>query len=270
MKRKFKEAIEDNDNPVIDVNANGDEVLSILIQDEESGGPLPQRQIDGDVENVLLYIHELHEFVYGEESAVLCHDPYIAVDPTDRESTYRITVDDRPVESMPSQAEDVLRGLKAALEDQDLGPLLDVYEAIIDKQVRRDVVNELLTRLPNLPRERIQVTESGWLIDRYYLVDWTASVYTKENNDEQNYRRGSGSVESYDKSFEFLELSDTHTPERASLELDGKKTVVGEREMLFLSKVEWLLNRHEYHQDKPFWLWQENRRKKFLEDGDGS
>lgn len=265
MKRKFKETIEDLDNPVIDINANGDEVLSILIEDD-SNGPMPHRQIDGNLENVLLYIHELHEFIYGEESTVLCNDPYIAVDPTNRESTYRITVDNRPVESMPSQADDVLRGVKSALEDNDLEPLLDVYEEIIDKQVRRDVVNELLTRLPNFPRERINVTESGWLIDRYYLVDWTASVYTKENNDEQNYRRGGGSVEAYDKSFEFVELSPTHTPDRAKVGIDGETTIVGEREMLFLSKVEWMLDRHKYHKDKAFWLWSEKRRRKFLSD----
>lgn len=265
MKRKFKEAIEDAENPVLDVNANGDEVLSILIEDE-TDGPMPHRQIDGSVENVLLYIHELHEFVYGDKSAVLCKEPYIAVEPTNRESTYRITVDSRTVESMPSQAKDVLRGMKAAIEDGDLDPVLDVYEEIIDKQVRRDVVNELLTRLPKFPNERIEVTESGWLIDRYYLIDWTASVYTKENNDEQNYRRDSGTVEAFDKSFEFVELEPKHVPDRQKIRLDGETVLVGEREMLFLAKAEWLLNRHEYHEDKPFWLWQEKRRKEFLEE----
>lgn len=265
MKREFKEAIEDSESPVIDVNANGDEVLSILIQ--EDGMPAPE-MVDGKTENVLLYIHGMYDFVYGDESAIVCTDPYICVEPTSRESTYRVTVADRSVESMPQQSDDILRGLKQAIEDNDLDLLLDTYEEIIDSQVRRDVINSLLGRLSNIPPERITVNEQGWLIDNYYLVDWTASVYTRENNDTENYRRGGGGVTAYDKSFEFVDLtlSGSESPDRAKVNVDGEMKVLGEREMVFLSKVRWLIKRHEYHKDKPFWLWQEKRRQKFLSD----
>jgi hypothetical protein len=262
MKQEFQEACDDPDNPVVDVNANGDEVLSMLIQ--RDGGP--PDMIDGTPENVLLFIHELHEFVYGEDAAVLCNDPHIAVQPTNRESTYRLIVNDRSVENMPDQADGVLRGVKQAIEDGDLTKIIDVYEEIIDKQVRRDVVNELLVLLPKFPEERIRVTEQGWLIDRYYLVDWTASVYTKEDNDSENYRRSGSQVDAYDKSFEFVELDPGKEPERAKVMIDGEERIIGEREMLFLYKVEWLLNRYDYHEDKPFWLWQERRRERFLGD----
>lgn len=255
-----------NDNfGVRDVNrAEDDEVLSMLV--EEPPGH-PPHFIDGSPENVLLYLHELKEFLDGEQGARLSHDPHISVKPTRGESVYRIRVGERPVESMPHQSDDVLRAVQAAIEDEDLEPIVEVYKEILDNQVRRDVVNKLIDVLDTIPTGRVQVTESGWLIDQYYLVDWTASVYVVEDDrDSPDYTRSGDTVEVTDKSKEFVELDTGHSPERMGVKMpDGEQLILGQREMLFLSKAKWLLERTKYHEDEPFWRYNENRRKDYLQ-----
>jgi len=253
---------------VRDVNrAKDNEVLSLLV--EEPPGH-PPHFIDGSVENVLLYLHELKEFLNGEQGALLCNDPHITVQPTTAESVYRIRVGDQPVESMPHQSDEVLEAVQAAIEEDDLDPIIDVYKEILNSQVRREVVNDLIDLLDVLPAGRIQIRESGWLIDQYYLVDWTASVYTVEDDrDSPDYRRSGDTVEVTDKSKEFVELNVGYTPEEMLIRKpDGSELILGEREMLFIAKVKWLLDRTQYHQDEPFWRFNENRRKEYLQGDD--
>lgn len=256
-----------DDYGVRDVNrADDNEVLSMLV--EEPPGH-PPHFIDGSAENVLLYLHELKEFLDGKHGALLSDDPHISVKPSASESVYRVTVGERPVESMPHQSDDVLYAVKDAIENDDLDPIVEIYKEIIDNQVRRDVVNDLIELLDVLPAGRLQVTADGWLIDSYYLVDWTASVYVIEDDrDSPDYRRSNDTVEVTDKSKEFVELRASHSPNRMTVKRpDGEELILGEREMMFLSKVKWLLERTKYHQDEPFWRWNENRRKDYLQDG---
>jgi len=256
-----------DDYGVRDVNrADDNEVLSMLV--EEPPGH-PPHFIDGSAENVLLYLHELKEFLDGKHGALLSDDPHISVKPSASESVYRVTVGERPVESMPHQSDDVLHAVKDAIENDDLDPIVEIYKEIIDNQVRRDVVNDLIELLDVLPAGRLQVTADGWLIDSYYLVDWTASVYVIEDDrDSPDYRRSNDTVEVTDKSKEFIELRASHSPNRMTVKRpDGEELILGEREMMFLSKVKWLLERTKYHQDEPFWRWNENRRKDYLQDG---
>ena len=263
MEQRFQDAIDDPENPVQDVNVSGREVMSILL--DPSQVELDRPFVPGTPENVLLYIHGLREFLDGDRGAVLSEDPYIAVQRTDAPSVYRITVDERPVESMPNQADDVLEALRDAIEEGDLDPILDIYEKIIDTQVRRDVVKDLKEVLPNIDEQRIEVTDRGWLIDGYYVVDWTASVYVvTDDPDSEDYVRGGGGVQTVEKDHEFVELTPSSKPERKKVKLNGETLIVGEREMMFLAKVEWLLNRAEYHPDEPFWRWNEKQRKKYL------
>jgi hypothetical protein len=120
--------------------------------------------------------------------------------------------------------------------------------------------------LPNIDSNRVEVTPRGWVIDGYYIVDWKASVYViTDNQDEDDYVRSGGEVKTVDKSHEFVELSlRGYSPERKKIKLNDETYILGEREMLFLSKVEWLLNRAKYHSDEPFWRFNEELRKKYL------
>lgn len=266
MDQRFENAIADPDNPVQDVNVSGREVLSMLL--DPSMVDLDRPFVPGTPENVLLYVHGLREFLDGEKGAVVSEDPYVAVQKTNAQSVYRITVDERPVESMPGQADDVLEALRDAIEDNDLDPLIDIYEEIIDSQVRRDVVNALREVLPNINEDRIETNDRGWVIDGYYVVDWTASVYIITDDPESDDYTVSGrGVSTTDKDHEFVELVPDEAPERQQITLDGETVIVGEREMMFLSKVEWLLNRTDYHPDKSFWMYTERQRKEYLRGG---
>lgn len=265
MEQRFQDAIDDPENPVLDVNTSGREVLAMLVHEESWSGP---ELVDGSSENVLLYIHELAEFLDGELGAVLSKEPHISVQRTAAPSVYRIKVEDRPVESMPGQADDVLQALQEAIEEGDVDPILDIYEDILDSQVRRELVNTLKDVLPNINEDRIEVTDRGWLIDGYYVVDWTASVYViTDDPDEDDYEIQMGGVGKTEKDHEFVELTPGTKPERKQVKLNGEVTIVGEREMLFLSKVEWLLNRADYHPDSPFWRFNERLRKQYLRGG---
>lgn len=261
MHDRFEDAIEDPDNPVIDVNASGTNVNSLLVQE---GSRAPEL-IDGTIENELLYVDGLSEFLNGNKGAKLSEQPEILVRSTRGGSVYEIRVNDRPVESMPSQADDVLRALKAVKDESNIDPILDVYEEIIDSQVRRDLMRMMMKGIPNINEDRIEVTDRGWLIDSYYVVDWTASLYvTTDDPDESDYVRSGSDVKEVEKDHEFVNLRDSYSPERKKVKIDGDIVLVGEREMMFLSKVRWLLDRTQYHADEPFWRYTERQRKKHI------
>lgn len=241
---------------ILTVNKSGDEVISILL--DRGRGP---EEVPGTDENVLLYIHGMYDFIHGQNGVTVQEDPEISIKPTSNNSVYIVTFGDRPVQTMPSDSDQILEAVKELKENGNIDLLREVYEKVIDTQVRRDVVNKLIGVLDNFPRERLRITDSGWLVDDYYLVDWTASVYTKGGTDK-SYHRGGGGVVEADKSHEFVELMADSEPDRKKIKIDGEVKTLGEREMLFLSKAEWLINRTEYHKDEPFWRWNEKKRKK--------
>lgn len=260
MKKEFKQAVEDPDSSVIDINSSGSSVLSILIQENETEAP---KLIDGSIENTLLYIHNMGRFLDGDEGALLSRDPHVSIKPTDTESVYKITMGERTVENTPGEAGKVLQALRSAKEDRDLHPLQELYKKIIDKQVRRDVMNDILEVLPSLDTNRVEVTEDGWLVDGFYVLDWEAGVYV-DNDTEETYMRGGGGVTTVDKSKEFVDLRQSQDNERKAIKLGGETILLGEQEMLFLKKARWLMQRTTYHPDESFWRYNENYRKKYL------
>jgi hypothetical protein len=249
---------------VRDVNrGEGNEVLSMLV--EEPLGHAPHF-INGSNENILLYLHEMKEFLEGEHGAVLSQDPYVSVERSPMDSVYVITVGDTSVETMPNQSDDVLEALKECVEKEKLDPITEVYREVLNNQVRRDVIKNVVEVVDTIPDGRIRITPDGVLVDGYYVVDWTASIYVIEDDkNEPDYTRSGNKVEVTDKSKEFVSLTTRKKPKEMSITTpSGKKILLGEREMMFLSKVKWLIERTEYHQDEPFWRWNENRRKEYL------
>jgi hypothetical protein len=176
------------------------------------------------------------------------------VAPTDNEYCYILRVGDRTVETTPNQAERVLRAIKDATIDRDVSSITDLYESIIKSQVRRDIINRLMQTFEE--DGRITRVNRGWLVDEFYLVNWEASMYTKHNNpDEGDYKRGGGGVRKTDTSYEFVQGSVNRNVSPVDVTIDGDTVSLTEREMLFLAKVKWLLNRREQHPDIPFWKW---------------
>lgn len=219
--------------------------------------------VKASAENILLYDPEdelpfedgMYEYLHGDKALVLQEEnPTVMVAPTNNEYCYILRVRNRTVETTPNQAEKTLKGIKEAVIDRDFDTLIDVHDTIVSTQVRRDVINKLMVTFDE--EDRIKQTGRGWTVDEFYIVTWDASLYTQHNDpDEGDYQRSGGGVEKTDDSREFVSLSLRRDVSPIEVSI-GKDTVrLTEREMLFLAKVKWLLNRREQHSDMPFWKW---------------
>lgn len=214
----------------------------------------PENTLLYDPEGELPFDNGLYEFLHGQHALVLSEDnPEVIIAPTSNDHCYILRVRGNTVETTPNQAEEVLRGVKeAATGNRDVTRLVNLYENIMANQVRRGVINALKSTFDE--EERITVVSRGWLIDDFYLVNWEASMYVKHDDpDEPDYKRGGGGVTEVDRSHEFVQLDLRRDINPIEVSIAGESYKLTEREMLFLAKVKWLLNRRHYHPDMPFW-----------------
>jgi len=208
-----------------------------------------------DPEDVLPFENGMYEFLNGEQALILSEEPEVILAPTSNEYAYMLRVRGNVVETTPNQAERVLEGVLDVARDNGVSELLDLYHDIMNTQVRQRVMNALHETFDK--QQRIEIMSNGWLIDDYYLVDWSASIYTKDDDpDEDDYVRSGGSVRK-DGSYEFVQLRMSRASrdmDRIEVAINGEQYRLSEREMLFLAKVKWLLSRRYYHPDQPFWM----------------
>lgn len=213
-------------------------------------------KIDGELEQVpatykneLLYKHELYELLHPDEDderVILTDskqsDKFVAVAPTDNDSVYQIWVDDNPYPVMnpPSMAEDVLRGIRDALESPaDYTRLYELYREIRSTRVRRSVM-EKATSL--FPRNEVIPEEQGWNILGIFLLTWDARVFLNTGDvDEQEAYRVSGSgVSETDEAKEFLQLAirDNVLEQFRGMNLEISTQVPNEVDTTNCSKIE--------------------------------
>lgn len=244
---------------VIDVSTNRDtgEIEQFTIINEQGQPEL----MKATATNMLLYdpMDELPfdgglgSFLSGDEAILLSEEPKLIISSTSSRNCFIIHYDGNTVETTPAMSESVLRGVKEAAVDEDIGALIDVYDEVMSTQVRRDVINALLDTFDET--FRIEKTSSGWVVDEFFIVDWTASMYAKTDDPDSAdvVRSGSGVVEA-DRSFEFVQLYLNREIEPVTVSINGESFRLSEREMLFLGKVNWLLDRRHYHPDDEFWM----------------
>ena len=244
---------------VIDVSTNRDtgEIEQFTIINEQGQPEL----MKATATNMLLYdpMDELPfdgglgSFLSGDEAILLSEEPKLIVSSTSSRNCFIIHYDGNTVETTPAMSESVLRGVKEAAVDEDIGALIDVYDEVMSTQVRRDVINALLDTFDET--FRIEKTPSGWVVDEFFIVDWTASMYAKTDDpDSADVVRSGSSVVEADRSFEFVQLRLNREIEPVTVSINGESFRLSEREMLFLGKVNWLLDRRHYHPDDEFWM----------------
>ena len=205
-----------------------------------------------DPENQLPFENGMYEFLNGQEALLLSEDPEIIVAPTSNEYAYILRVRGNTVETTPNQASDVLEGVLQVAEEESVDKIMNLYDDIMSSQVRQHVIDALHSTFEE--DGRIESATNGWLIDDFYLVDWAASLYTKDDDpDEGDYQRQGSDVVKKDTSYEFVDLKMNRDIEPIEIGINGERYRLSEREMLFLAKVKWLLNRRHYHPDEPFW-----------------
>jgi hypothetical protein len=249
---------------VIDVSRDRDsgEITQFTIIDEYGQPQL----MKGTISNQLLYDPAdelpfdsgLASFFEGDEALILSEEPDVMVAPTSNEYCYVVKVRSDTIETTPNQSNRVLAGIKEAIVDDDTDKLIRLHEEVMETQVRREIINALRETFEQ--SDRITSKSRGWLVDDFYLVDWTASMYTKNDDpDENDVRRSGDSVVETDSSYEFVQGNFSRESEPITVGIQGDSYRLTEREMLFLSKVTWLLDRREYHPDMPFWYWNDKR-----------
>jgi hypothetical protein len=246
---------------VLDVTRDNDtdEITQFLILGDDGQ---PSTKV-ASPENLLLYdpADELpfdggmYDFMSGDSALRLCNDPQISVGQSGDEYSYVLNLDGNVVETTPAQADDLLQGVYDLIANDDVSGLTSLHAEIIKNQVRRNIVNILAQTFEE--KHRIEIVANGWLVDDFYLVDWNAKMYTKDDDPEEGdyvRDRNSDTGVSKDDSYEFVRLSHRiNNADTAEVEIGGKNYTLSEREMLFLSKITWLLNRRHYHTDTPFW-----------------
>lgn len=207
-------------------------------------------------ENYLLFIEELYEFLNGSNAVILKEDdPEIIVAPTGEAYSYFISVDGSTVESTPSMSEDVLQGVMDVIEHGRYDKIKNVHWNIAKTQVRQSIINASYHTFDAEDKKRISRVSNGWLIDGFYLIDWNANLYAKDDDETETYERKGSNAVSSDKSYELVMLSQRgDVPDVQEMTVRGETYTFTEREMLFLAKVTWILHRTEYHPDIPFWL----------------
>lgn len=244
---------------VLDVSRDDDsnEITQFLILGDD-GQPAtkvasPENLLLYDPEDELPFDGGMHDFLSGESAFRLSDE--VVVGQGGDEYSYVLSVNENMVETTPEQADELLRGVYDAIAQDDVSGLKSLHQQIIKNQVRRNIVNILAQTYEEC--HRIEIVANGWLIDDFYLVDWDASMYAKNDDpDEDDYvrdRSASGGV-SKDTSYEFVRLNHSvSSGDAMEVDIDGTTYMLSEREMLFLSKVKWLLHRRHYHPDTPFW-----------------
>jgi hypothetical protein len=254
---------------VLDISRDDSgEITQFLILDDNGQ---PKTKV-GSSENLLLYDPDdelpfeggMHEFLSGDTALQLSDD--ILVSTTSNDNCYVLSVDGQIVQTTPNQTEEFLRGVYELLVNDREHRLVGLHQSIMDEQVRRSLVGALVDTFDD--SDRIDVTTDGWLVDGFYLVDWKANLYTAKDDDESDYVRSGGSIVEEDKSYEFVRLRGGPSgDEDLSVTIDGESYTLSEREMLFLGKVKWLLNRRHYHPNESFWKYADRWAEVSVETG---
>lgn len=244
---------------ILDINRDdetGDPLSFLVMQD---GEPMPKKATP---ENVLLYLHGLKEFLSGHHAVIVSEDgPEVIIAPTGNDMAYLVRVNGSTVETTPSQASEILRGLKNAVEADTqtqrsaaIDEIKSVYDTIMAEQVRRWLVRAMMVTFDQQEQQRITEHNRGWLIDGFYLVDWNANLYTIEDDpEEDDYSVTGGTAQQVDRDYEFLRLTPQNNPQPQDVSVNDEDYRLSEREMLFLAKVRFMLDRRYYHPDEPFW-----------------
>lgn len=210
-------------------------------------------------ENVLLFDPEdefpfeggLHDFLSGDKAIQVDDNPDVVVAQTGNEYSYIVAVDGDVIETTPGQAEKVLEAVYEAIADGNSSKLKGLHNEILSEQVRRSVIDALRPTFDD--SYRISVKDNGWLVDNFFLVDWNGKMYTA-NSSKEGYKPSGNTAVERDTTHEFVRLrSNLRQKKTETVILDGNEVELTEREMLFLAKVTWLLNREHYHPNEPFW-----------------
>lgn len=130
--------------------------------------------------------------------------------------------------------DDVVEAVTSANPGPDL---LDLYEEIIDGQVRRNVITKFLERFPD---DRISVTADGWVVDDTFVVTYDATNHLVDIDPTDPYG------DEVDDSKQAVYLDIDADDARTIVAPDGEQVELEPLEQEFLTAVEGLLYPEDY------------------------
>jgi hypothetical protein len=195
--------------------------------------------------NVALFQDGLYSEISGiTDYNVRVGDRTVTVTLTGRPSEHRyvITVDDISVVVPTQRHDEVISAVRDNTGALVGTRLYQLYRDIANNQVRRDVVEQFLSRYDD---DRVLVTENGWVIDDTFIVTYEAENYL--TGDDPIYERSGGDMEPIDESKPAVGIEFDVDGEEVVQLPDVDNTVrVGETEQVFLATVEALLYPEDY------------------------
>lgn len=177
------------------------------------------------------------EGLYGEIDGVSAYDAGgvpVELEADVASGTYTISVEGETVHVPSNRIDDAIEAVQSAFVGTEL---YELYRDITEGQVRRATVSRFEDRFPD---DRVEITESGWVVDETFLVTYEA----------ENHLVGVDPVDPYsnevDESKQAVYLDLNPDGERTVRAPDGEAVTLDEIEQEFLTTVEALLYPENY------------------------
>jgi hypothetical protein len=188
--------------------------------------------------NIALFEDDLYVHVQGYTDLGHVDGAHVELDADIENRDYEVTVDGQSIPIPDDQVKQVIRAFQTGSPGSHL---LDLYDSILDGQVRRNTIEQFESRFPS---DRIQQTAKGWIVDDTYLVTYEAENYV--TTVDTVYERKSDDMVEVDGSKPGVDLTLNIDGETTVPTPDGETVTVDEKEQRFLATVECLLFPEDY------------------------
>jgi len=194
--------------------------------------------------NVALFEDGLYGEVQGHTEYRVSIGPDVATVELDADvenQHYVITVDGNQLPVPSDEVARVVDAFKGANGSAIGSRLYNLYEDILEGQVRRHVVDSFGDRFP---ADRVEQTPEGWVVDDTFVVNYEAENYLVDN--DTVYVREGGDMVRADERKQAVELDFDVSGNTELPTGNGDRVEVGEQEQVFLATVEALLFPEDY------------------------
>ena len=179
----------------------------------------------------LRYLHGLHDFLSQPlQSRYLGDD--VLVSSTYNENVFTIEWDGDLVQNPPSLAEDVLRALLDAIERNDTQPMKVLFRRIKELRIREEIIEAIVHTVPS---HRIKYQKGSIIIDGIFRLEKNGHAYRCDNNRHLCIVPKNKKIDPMIIRYKNRDIS------------------LSETEVLFLSKLFFLLAAEKHKNDFIFW-----------------
>ncbi len=179
----------------------------------------------------LRFLHGLHEFLSQPMQSRYLGDD-ILISSTYNENVFTIEWDGDLVQNPPSLAENVLKALLDAIERKDTDPIKALFCRIKELRIREETIEAIVH---TVPPHRIKYQKDSIIIDDLFRLEKNGHAYRCDNNRHLCIVPGNRTIKPMVIRYRNFDIS------------------LSETDVLFLSKLFFLLAAERYRNDSGFW-----------------